>query len=173
MLMVNCGHREWAGWKLTPTSRLTSAKSRMGPRVVTRPRYPGGGLHVGHLALRGPQHHHSQSRRRDLPGRRSKNRCSTACGRAAIDPALWLQIRRMHFLRGQTDRRASGPVPRRLRSTTANSAKATSSCVSQDRSPTARLKLASKSHDRLYRNPFADPLAPHELKPDIATPRES
>ena len=28
-----------------------------------------------------------------------------------------------------------------------------------------------ESHDKLYRNPFADPLAPHELKPDIAGPR--
>ena len=29
-----------------------------------------------------------------------------------------------------------------------------------------------ESHDRLYRNPFASPLAPHELKSDIATPLE-
>jgi ferredoxin len=29
-----------------------------------------------------------------------------------------------------------------------------------------------ESHDRLYRNPFATPLAPHELKPDIATARK-
>ena len=35
------------------------------------------------------------------------------------------------------------------------------------------LEVGVESHDRLYRNPFADPLAPHELKPDIATPRES
>ena len=27
-----------------------------------------------------------------------------------------------------------------------------------------------ESHDKLYRNPFASPLAPHELKSDIATP---
>jgi ferredoxin len=27
-----------------------------------------------------------------------------------------------------------------------------------------------ESHDRLYRNPFASPLAPHELKPYFATP---
>jgi ferredoxin len=27
-----------------------------------------------------------------------------------------------------------------------------------------------ESHDRLYRNPFASPLAPHELKPGLATP---
>ena len=29
-----------------------------------------------------------------------------------------------------------------------------------------------ESHDRLYRNPFASPLAPHELKADRATPLE-
>ncbi len=34
------------------------------------------------------------------------------------------------------------------------------------------LEIGVESHDRLYRNPFADPLQPHELKPDIATPRE-
>ena len=28
------------------------------------------------------------------------------------------------------------------------------------------------SHDKLYRNPFLDPLAPHELKADIAQPLE-
>lgn len=27
------------------------------------------------------------------------------------------------------------------------------------------------SHDTLYRNPFASPLAPHEMKPDLATRR--
>ncbi|MEX5726900.1 ferredoxin [Rhodovulum iodosum] len=35
------------------------------------------------------------------------------------------------------------------------------------------LEIGVESHDRLYRNPFLDPLEPHELKPDIATPRES
>ena len=35
------------------------------------------------------------------------------------------------------------------------------------------LDVGVESHDQLYRNPFADPLEPHELKPDIATPRES
>jgi ferredoxin len=30
-----------------------------------------------------------------------------------------------------------------------------------------------ESHDKLYRNPFASPLAPHELKPDIATPLDA
>ncbi len=34
------------------------------------------------------------------------------------------------------------------------------------------LDVGVDSHDKLYRNPFASPLAPHELKPDIATPRE-
>jgi ferredoxin len=34
------------------------------------------------------------------------------------------------------------------------------------------LDVGVESHDRLYRNPFASPLAPHELKPDIATPLE-
>lgn len=29
-----------------------------------------------------------------------------------------------------------------------------------------------ESHDMLYRNPFLDPLKPHELKADIATPLE-
>lgn len=33
------------------------------------------------------------------------------------------------------------------------------------------LEVGVESHDRLYRNPFLDPLAPHELKADIATPR--
>jgi ferredoxin len=33
------------------------------------------------------------------------------------------------------------------------------------------LDVGVESHDKLYRNPFADPLAPHELKPDIARPR--
>lgn len=35
------------------------------------------------------------------------------------------------------------------------------------------LEIGVDSHDALYRNPFQDPLAPHELKPDIATPRDS
>lgn len=34
------------------------------------------------------------------------------------------------------------------------------------------LDVGVESHDKLYRNPFASPLAPHELKPDIATPLE-
>ncbi len=34
------------------------------------------------------------------------------------------------------------------------------------------LEVGVESHDKLYRNPFLDPLAPHELKADIATPLE-
>jgi len=34
------------------------------------------------------------------------------------------------------------------------------------------LEIGVESHVALYRNPFLDPLAPHELKPDIATTRE-
>ena len=35
------------------------------------------------------------------------------------------------------------------------------------------LEIGVESHDKLYRNPFIDPLAPHELKADIATIEES
>lgn len=31
-------------------------------------------------------------------------------------------------------------------------------------------EIGVESHDRLYRNPFLDPLKPHELKADIASP---
>ena len=34
------------------------------------------------------------------------------------------------------------------------------------------LEIGVESHDKLYRNPFLDPLAPHELKADIATKLE-
>ena len=34
------------------------------------------------------------------------------------------------------------------------------------------LEVGVESHDKLYRNPFLDPLEPHELKADIAAPRE-
>ena len=34
------------------------------------------------------------------------------------------------------------------------------------------LEIGVESHSALYRNPFLDPLEPHELKADIATPRE-
>ena len=32
------------------------------------------------------------------------------------------------------------------------------------------IEVGVESHDRLYRNPFMDPLQPYELKSDIATP---
>ncbi len=35
------------------------------------------------------------------------------------------------------------------------------------------LEIGVESHDLLYRNPFLDPLEPHELKPDIATLKET
>lgn len=35
------------------------------------------------------------------------------------------------------------------------------------------LEIGVESHDKLYRNPFLDPLAPHELKADIAAPQET
>ena len=34
------------------------------------------------------------------------------------------------------------------------------------------LEVGVESHKTLYRNPFIDPLKPHELKADIATPEE-
>lgn len=42
-------------------------------------------------------------------------------------------------------------------------ARATSDCT---------FEVGVESHDKLYRNPFIDPLKPHELKADIATPRK-
>ena len=35
------------------------------------------------------------------------------------------------------------------------------------------LEIGVESHNRLYRNPFLDPLKAHELKADIATPQPS
>ena len=35
------------------------------------------------------------------------------------------------------------------------------------------LEIGVESHGALYRNPFLDPLAPHELKPNIAAPAPS
>jgi ferredoxin len=34
------------------------------------------------------------------------------------------------------------------------------------------IEIGVESHDQLYRNPFLDPLKPHELKADIATLKE-
>ena len=35
------------------------------------------------------------------------------------------------------------------------------------------LEIGVDSHDKLYRNPFLEPLEDHELKADIATPRKN
>ena len=42
-------------------------------------------------------------------------------------------------------------------------------CVARPRSD-CTLEVGVDSHDKLYRNPFLDPLEPHELKPAIAQP---
>lgn len=44
-------------------------------------------------------------------------------------------------------------------------------CVARPMSD-CTLEVGVESHDKLYRNPFIDPLEPHELKADIATPLE-
>ena len=41
-------------------------------------------------------------------------------------------------------------------------------CVARPKSNLI-LEIGVESHDELYRNPFLDPLKPHELKKDIAT----
>lgn len=41
-------------------------------------------------------------------------------------------------------------------------------CVARPKSDIS-LEIGVESHDKLYRNPFLDPLKPHELKADIAT----
>jgi ferredoxin len=42
-------------------------------------------------------------------------------------------------------------------------------CVARPKSD-CTFDIGVDSHDKLYRNPFLDPLKPHELKADIATP---
>jgi ferredoxin len=44
-------------------------------------------------------------------------------------------------------------------------------CVARPRTNVS-LDIGVESHDKLYRNPFQDPLEPHELKSDIASPKE-
>ena len=44
-------------------------------------------------------------------------------------------------------------------------------CVAQPLTD-CTLEIGVESHDTLYRNPFLDPLEPHELKADIATPKK-
>ncbi|MDA0358500.1 MAG: 2Fe-2S iron-sulfur cluster-binding protein [Proteobacteria bacterium] len=41
-------------------------------------------------------------------------------------------------------------------------------CVARAKSDCV-IEVGVESHNKLYRNPFLDPLAPHELKADIAT----
>lgn len=45
-------------------------------------------------------------------------------------------------------------------------------CVARPQSDIT-LEIGVESHDKLYRNPFLDPLKPHELKADIAAKKES
>jgi ferredoxin len=45
-------------------------------------------------------------------------------------------------------------------------------CVARPQSDIT-LEIGVESHDKLYRNPFLDPLEPHELKADIAAKKES
>lgn len=42
-------------------------------------------------------------------------------------------------------------------------------CVARPQSD-CTFEIGVESHDKLYRNPFLDPLKPHELKADIASP---
>ena len=44
-------------------------------------------------------------------------------------------------------------------------------CVAKPKT-NCEIEVGVDSHDKLYRNPFLDPLAPHELKSDIATLKE-
>ena len=44
-------------------------------------------------------------------------------------------------------------------------------CVARAKSDCV-IEVGVESHDKLYRNPFLDPLASHELKADIATSTE-
>ena len=45
-------------------------------------------------------------------------------------------------------------------------------CVARPKTDCA-IEIGVESHDKLYRNPFLDPLAPHELKADIATQKDT
>ena len=44
-------------------------------------------------------------------------------------------------------------------------------CVARPKTD-CKIEIGVESHDKLYRNPFLDPLAPHELKADIATQKK-
>ena len=45
-------------------------------------------------------------------------------------------------------------------------------CVARPKTD-CEIEIGVESHDKLYRNPFLDPLAPHELKADIATRKDT
>ena len=45
-------------------------------------------------------------------------------------------------------------------------------CVARPKTD-CEIEIGVESHDKLYRNPFLDPLAPHELKADIATQKDT
>ena len=45
-------------------------------------------------------------------------------------------------------------------------------CVARPKTD-CTIEIGVESHDKLYRNHFLDPLAPHELKADIATQRKA
>ena len=44
-------------------------------------------------------------------------------------------------------------------------------CVARPKT-NCKIEIGVESHDKLYRNPFLDPLAPHELKADKATKKK-
>ena len=44
-------------------------------------------------------------------------------------------------------------------------------CVARPKTD-CKIEIGVESHDKLYRNPFIDPLAPHELKAYIATKKK-
>ena len=44
-------------------------------------------------------------------------------------------------------------------------------CVARPKTD-CKIEIGVESNDKLYRNPFLDPLAPHELKADIATKKD-
>ena len=45
-------------------------------------------------------------------------------------------------------------------------------CVARPKTD-CEIEIGVESHDKLYRNPFLDPLAPHELKADIASRKDT
>ena len=45
-------------------------------------------------------------------------------------------------------------------------------CVAKPKTD-CTIEIGVESHDKLYRNPFLDPLAPHELKADIASKKNN